>query len=90
MRSMNRRPTLPGEILSEHFLGERGIPIGRFAEETGLHRKTVSAVLHGRARITAETAVRFSRVLDTTPEFWLNLQNAVDIFEARRKLVASA
>ena len=90
MRSMNRRPTPPGEILAEHFLGERGIAVGRFAEEAGLHRKTVSAVVHGRARITAETAVRFARVLDTTPEFWLNLQNTVDIFEARRKLAASA
>ena len=85
MRSMNRRPTLPGEILSEHFLGERGVPIGRFAEETGLHRKTVSAVLHGRARITAETAVRFSRVLDTTPEFWLNLQRDWDLWHSLQK-----
>ena len=62
----------------------------RFAEETGLHRKTVGAVLHGRARVTAKTAVRFFRALDTTPEFRLTLHNAVDIFEARRKLAAFA
>jgi addiction module HigA family antidote len=73
-----------------HFLGERGIPVGRFAEETGLHRKTVGAVLHGRARVTAETAVRFARALDTTPEFRLTLRNAVDICEARSRLAAFA
>ena len=90
MRSMNRRPTPPGEILASHFLSARGIAVGRFAEEAGLHRKTVSAVVHGHARIIAETAVRFARTLDTTPEFWLHLQNAIDIFEARLKLVDSA
>ena len=85
MRIMNRRPTHPGEILLHHYLSERGIGIGEFAGTIGMHRASVSAIIHGRGRVTAETAVRFAVALDTSREIWLNLQAAVDIHEARRK-----
>ena len=42
--------------------------------------------MHGRGRVTPDTAVRFAQELDTTPELWLNLQGAVDIFDAKQQL----
>jgi addiction module HigA family antidote len=82
----NRRPTEPGTILKSYFLSERGVSIAQFARATGLSRKHVSNIVHGKAAITTESACRFARVLDTSPEFWMNLQNAVDLYDASKKL----
>ena len=82
----NRRPTAPGVILKSHFLDARGLSISRFAALAGISRKHVSAIIHARASITADTAWRFARVLDTSAAFWMNLQVAVDLFDARAKL----
>ena len=81
-----RRPTTPGEILNELYLRPRDLNITRFAEATQLTRKHVSNIVHGKAGITPETACRFAQVLDTTPRFWLNLQNAVDLHDAQLRL----
>ncbi len=86
MPKRERRPTPPGEILREFYLQPRGLSVSRFARAADLTRKHVSNIVNGRASITSETAVRFAEVLKTTPQFWLNLQNAVDLFDARRKL----
>jgi addiction module HigA family antidote len=81
-----RRPTAPGVILKSHFLDARGLSISRFAALAGISRKHVSAIIHARASITADTAWRFAQVLDTSAAFWMNLQVAVDLFDARARL----
>ncbi|MCH8237538.1 MAG: HigA family addiction module antidote protein [Proteobacteria bacterium] len=86
MLKKNRRPTGPGRILREYYLNPRGLSINKFAENTGLTRKHVSNIVNGHAGITSETAIRFARVLETTPQYWLNLQNAVDLYDARKNL----
>ena len=86
MRPKNRRPNTPGEILSELYLDPRGVSITRFAAATGLTRKHISNIVHGRSAVSTETAVKFARVLETTPELWINLQRAVDLFDAEKKL----
>ncbi len=83
----NRRPTDPGRILRVYFLNERDVSIAQFARATGLNRKHVSNIVNGKASITTGGAYRFSEVLDTTPEFWLNLQNGVDLYDAGKRLV---
>ncbi len=85
---INRRPTPPGEILKTHYLEPRGLTITRFAELTELSRKHISGIVNARpgVRITAETAVRFAKVFRTTDRFWLNLQNAVDLYDEQRRL----
>ena len=77
---------MPGKLLHEYYLKPRGLTIAGFARATKLSRKHVSNIVHGRAAISPDTAVRFATVLDTTPRFWLNLQNAVDIHDARKRL----
>ncbi|MDE1148736.1 MAG: HigA family addiction module antitoxin [Azospirillaceae bacterium] len=86
MARRERRPTAPGRILQAHYLEPRGISITKLAEATGLTRKHVSNIVNESANITPETAVRFSVALNTTPEFWMNLQNAVSIHDARAAL----
>lgn len=82
----NRKPTAPGTVLRSYYLAPRGLSISRFSQAAGLTRKHVSNIVNGRAGITSETAYRFAQVLGTTPQFWLNLQNAVDLYEASQKL----
>lgn len=89
MPTRKRRPTPPGRILVDYYLPPRGLSINRFAQAAGLTRKHVSNIVHERAGITPETAVRFSIVLETTPQFWLNLQNAVDLYDAGQRLARS-
>jgi antitoxin HigA-1 len=83
------RPTPPGEILAELFLTPRKISIGTFATAAGVSRKHMSAIVNGRSAVTAETATRIATVLGTTAQFWLNLQNAVDLYDAAGRLKAA-
>src|ERR1700747_3641477 len=81
-----RRPTLPGEILVELYLAPHEVSIAKFAEAVGVSRKHMSAIVNGRASITAETATRMAVVLGTTAQYWLYLQNAVDLYDAEQRL----
>lgn len=80
-----RKPSLPGDILRELYLEPLGLTIAAFAERIGVSRKTVSAIVNGRAPVSVDMALRLSRAFNTTPDLWLNLQQAVDIWEAQRK-----
>ncbi len=86
MFKRNRRPTPAGDILRKYYLEPRDLSIAAFARATGLSRKHVSGIVNGTASITPETAVRFALVLRTSPHTWLNLQNAVDLYDAKQKL----
>jgi antitoxin HigA-1 len=84
-----RRPSLPGEILNELYLVPHQISIASFAEACGVTRKHMSGIVHGHAAITAEMATRIAAVLGTSAQYWLNLQNAVDLYDADERLTAS-
>lgn len=84
-----RRPSLPGEVLAELYLSPHNISIAKFAEAVGVSRKHMSAIVNGRAGITADTATRMAAVLGTTAQFWLNLQNAVDLYDAEQRMAES-
>ena len=83
MLKRNRRPTSPGIILKTYYLEPRELTVTQLAASAGLSRKQVSKIINGSASISPSTAVRFAAVLGTTPEFWLNLQNATNIYDAR-------
>lgn len=85
-----RRPSTPGEVLAELFLRAHQVSIVKFAQAAGVSRKHMSAIVNGRAAITAEIATRIATVLGTTPQVWLNLQNAVDLHDAEKKLKRSS
>jgi addiction module HigA family antidote len=79
-----------GEILAELYLAPREISIAASAEACGVTRKHMSGIVNGHVAITAEMAVRIAAALGTTAQYWLNLQNAVDLFDAEHRLAESA
>jgi antitoxin HigA-1 len=79
----NRPPTRPGEILKEEFLGPLGITQTEFAEAIGVSYPRLNEVVNGRRSVTPDTALRFAQALGTTPDFWLNLQLAVELWHAQ-------
>jgi antitoxin HigA-1 len=83
-----RRPSRPGEILSELYLAPHDITVAAFAEACGVTRKHMSGIVNGHVGITAEMAARIAAALGTTAQYWLNLQNAVDLWEAEERLAA--
>jgi antitoxin HigA-1 len=84
-----RRPSLPGEILADLYLAPHEISTAKFAEACGVTRKHMSGIVNGHAAITAQMATRMAAMLGTTAQYWLNLQNAVDLYDARERLAAS-
>ena len=82
----NRRPSTPGMILKAHYMEPRAISVTALAEALGMSRKHMSQIINGHKRVEPLTAARLSRVLGTTPRFWLNLQTAVDAWDASVEL----
>lgn len=87
MASRTHNPPHPGEILRELCLKPLGLSVTDAAKALGVSRKTLSAVLNGRAGVSPEMAVRLSIAFDTTAESWLNQQMQFDLWlaEKRRK-----
>lgn len=85
----NRQPTHPGEILLEEFLNPLEITQVELARKMGVPVQRVNTLINGKRDMTAETAILLSRVLKTSSEFWMNLQVAYDLYEARQAIDAA-
>lgn len=68
-------PIHPGEILLEEFMNPRKLSIKKLAEETGISRELLVNIIKGKEAINEQVAIRLGRFFDTTPSFWVNLQN---------------
>lgn len=77
-----RRPTHPGEILREEFLSEYHLSVAQLAAAIGVSRQTVNELLRERRAVSPSMALRLSRLFGNSAEFWLNLQRAVDLWDA--------
>jgi len=76
----------PGEILLEEFLKPMGITAYRLAKEIKIPQTRISQIIHGKRRITADTALRLSKFFGTTAQFWLGLQDDYDLEEEQENL----
>ena len=72
------RPVHPGEILREE-LEELGMSANALAGALGVPANRITAILNGQRGVTADTALRLSRYLGTTPQLWLNLQKTFEL-----------
>jgi addiction module HigA family antidote len=82
---MNKLPNIhPGEVLKEEFLDPLGITQYRLAKTIGVQAIRIGEICAGRRSVTADTALRLSRALGTTPGFWLGLQADYDTEEVER------
>ena len=80
---MMHNPPHPGEILRADYLEPLELSVTEAARALGVTRKTLSALVNERAGISPAMAHRLSKALDTTPEFWVNLQTQYDLWQAR-------
>jgi addiction module HigA family antidote len=78
----NRRPTHPGQVFLEDFLTPLGITQKEAAERLRISYPRMNEIVNGKRTVTPDTALRLARFTDTEPEFWLNLQQAVDLWDA--------
>ena len=90
MTPTNRIPTHPGEILLEEFLAPREIPQTKFAAHLKVPVQRINELIRGKRGITPETAWLLAMALDTTPEFWMNLQTQHDVAKTRPTKVLAA
>ena len=72
-------PIHPGEVLLEDFIEGFGITQNKVAVAIGVPPRRINEIVHGKRRITADTAARLARYFGTTPQFWLNLQTTYEL-----------
>lgn len=85
-----RKPTHPGEVLLREFLEPMRLSQVELARRMRVPVQRVNTLVNGKRDITAETAILLSRVLKTSPEFWMSLQDARDLYEAQEHLAHAA
>ena len=85
-----RQPTHPGEVLKAEFLIPMGISQVELARRMNVPIQRINTLINGKRDMTAGTAILLSRELKTTSEFWMNLQVAVDLYKASRRLENAA
>jgi addiction module HigA family antidote len=78
--------THPGEMLREEFLKPLGLSANALAMDLHVPATRVGEILRGNRAVTADTALRLSQYFGTTPQFWLNLQQAYDLSKAEAEL----
>jgi len=83
---MKRRPTHPGEMLREDFLPDYGLTVSALAKAIGVSRQSINELLRERRRVSPEMALRLARLFGNSPEFWLNAQRAVDLWDAAQAI----
>jgi addiction module HigA family antidote len=76
-------PTHPGEVLREDFMPDYGLTTA-LADALKVSRQTINEILRERRSITPVMALRLSRLFGNRPEFWLNAQNARDIWNSEQ------
>ena len=79
-------PVQPGEVLLEQFLEPLGVTQHRLAVSIGVPPRRINEIVHGKRRISADTALRLGRFFGTTDRFWLNLQTGFDLEVERDNL----
>ena len=83
---LQREPTTPGEILSEEFIKPLGLTQKQLADHLNCDVKVINRIVNARASVTAEMAIKLAAALKTSPEFWMNAQQAVDVYHANKTL----
>jgi len=88
MRNTMRRPVTVGQMLVAEYLTPLNIEISELADAMGVHRNTLSRLVHDKGPLTAPMAIRLAAALGNTPEFWLNIQHATELWDVRHRAYA--
>lgn len=79
---VSREPIHPGEFLREDFMPELGLSVAGLAKRLGVSRQTVNDIVREKRGLSPEMCLRLARLFGTTPQFWMNMQAKVDIWES--------
>lgn len=85
-RPTQRKPTHPGAVLREDILPEIGLSVSEMARRLRMSRQSLHRILAEEQPMTPATALKLAKLLNTTPELWLNMQRALDLWEENRHL----
>ena len=80
-----RNPPHPGEIIRYECLEPLGLTVTRAAQGLGVTRQALSALVNSKAGVSVEMSIRLSRAFGSTPETWLGMQTAYDLWQARER-----
>ena len=83
---IKRRPTHPGEMLREDFLPDYELTVAGLAESVGVARQSINELLLERRAVSPEMALRLAQLFGNSPEFWLNAQQSVDLWDAEQAI----
>ena len=83
---MKRRPTHPGEMLREDFMPDYGLSVAALARALGVSRQSINELLRCRRAASPEMALRLARLFGNSPDFWMNAQLTVDIWDANQAI----
>jgi len=83
-RKKGLRPTHPGELLREEIMPAARLTQEALAGRLGVSRRTINELVSEKRSVSADMAHRLARFFDTTPEFWLGLQQDMDLWKARQ------
>lgn len=84
LRDPKRKPTHPGEVLREDVLPALGMSQTELAKRLGVSRLSVSELLLEKRAMSADMALRVAKLTNTTPESWLRMQEALELWELKR------
>lgn len=79
-------PPHAGEMLKENYLEPLGISVTEAAAKLGMSRKCLSEVINGKTGISAIMALRLSKAFNTTPQYWMNLQQQYELWQAYQNM----
>lgn len=82
---MKRKPSHPGALIRNVILPETGLSISSLAKRCGVARNTMSKIVNERGDVTEDMAIRLSRVLGSTPQFWIAMQTKLNLWKLEQK-----
>lgn len=78
-----RKPASVGDVLLYEYLIPTGMKINELSELLGVHRNTISALVNNNRKLSIDMAFKLAKAFNTSKDYWLNLQHAVDVWEVK-------
>lgn len=82
MTLVSRKPTHPGEMIREEFMPDYNLSVSKLGELLGVSRQSANELVRERRAVSPEMALRLARVFKTSPQYWMNMQRNVDLWDS--------
>ena len=79
---VSREPIHPGEFLREEYMADLDLSVADLARRLGVTRQTVNDIVREKRGLSPDMCLRLGRLFGTTPQFWMNMQAKVDIWNS--------